>query len=848
MSLPRPYRLLFFFSLLVLLLVGRLAQLQLFQGSLWKEEARRSRLQVRPLLFHRGRILDRRGEVLAEDQITYDLMFRYRDFRRGHPAGQILEAMTLLGRPTRGLDDCLQHAEEMEAFLFALRPADLAGLRPSERTDLFFYFRRLTGLEEGRVRRWAEEEAGSFGEAFPNAREAFENRIAGARGGLLRLEEALGLPQGELLRLAERERRKLELLLRREALRQAAGRETGLSRFELLRKLAETEARPGDEAGVAGGPGGGGRNPDAGPVLLAQLASAWSLEPSRVAAALFADPETALDERLAELGQVLRRVEQAAPDDLAGVRRQLIRDIHARDRRLLSAVPFVSVDRIAQLPGEYPGLFVVEDPRRTWPSGTAPQIVGIAGFPPAAEMEQAETIRREYHSLARLLDRTQEQEARFQELRDQVWRKVVWEGEARGKSGIERALEDALRGERGFVQVLADAPDRERPTELEFRPARNGKDVVLSLDAGLVRAAQEAIQAGYREAASLLPVHPHPDLRLLSGLQHPRAGMVVLDLRDGTLPVLATWPTYAPDNYQELFRHPEAFPGRPQAHRALGSLYGARQAPFPGSTFKPLVAAAALLSDPRAAETKFECRGEYKGLKCDARYGHGWLDLHEALVRSCNIYFYKLGEKLGYDRIYALARRLGFGGPTGIELSALERGVNRLVPPRKLRTSPDRAVRQLAIGQSSVVASPLQMARFFGWLAVGRLWTPRLVLSVGGSPTPSQAETIPLPPGAREILSRALRDVVEDPAGTAFKGSLARYRVAGKTGTAQVGPRPEGAPSDVHSWFVGWFPSDHPRFVAAVFCENTGLHGGDIATHVLRAFLENPETARLWAP
>jgi len=832
-SVPRPYRLLIFFSLLVLLLVGRLAQLQLVQGSLWKEEARRSRLQVRPLLFHRGRILDRRGEVLAEDQVTYDLMFRYRDFRRGHPAGQILEAMTLLGRPTGGLDDCLERASEKEAFLFGLRPSDLAGLRPSERTDLFFYLRRLAGLEPGRVRHWAEEEAESFGAAFPAAGEVFETRIARARQGLQDLEEDLDLPQGEILRLAERERRKLELLLRREALRQAAGRETGLSRFELLRRLAETGTRPG-----------GGARAD----LLARLASAWDLEPSGVAAALFADPESALDERLTELGGILRAVERAAPEDLAGVRRQLIRDIHARDRRLLSAVPFAAVDRIAQLPGEYPGLFVVEDPRRTWPSATAPQIVGIAGFPPAAEMEKAAAMRAEYHSLARLLDRTPGQEARFQELRDQVWRKVVWEGEARGKSGIERALEDALRGERGFVQVLADSPGLERPTELEFRPARNGKDVVLSLDAGLVRAAEEAIQAGYREAASLLPVHPNADLRLLPGLQHPRAGMVVLDLRDGTVPVLATWPTYAPDDYQELFRHPEAFPGRPQAQRALGSLYGARQAPFPGSTFKPLVAAAALMEDPDAAETKFECRGEYKGLQCDARYGHGWLDLHEALVRSCNIYFYKLGEKLGYDKIYALARRLGFGAPTGIELTALERGVNRLVPSEKLRTSPDRAVRQLAIGQSSVIASPLQMARFFGWLADGRLWTPRLVLSVGGRPTPPRSQSVPLPAEAREVISRALRDVVEDPAGTAFKGSLARYHVAGKTGTAQVGPRPEGAPSDVHSWFVGWFPSDHPRFVAAVFCENTGLHGGDIATHVLRAFLENPETARLWSP
>jgi len=843
----RPHRLLIFFSLLVLLLAGRLVQLQLVQGGLWKEEARRSRLQVRPLLFHRGRILDRRGEVLAEDQITYDLMFRYRDFRRGHPAGQILEALTLLGRPTGGLDDCLEHAADKEAFLFALRPADLAGLRPSERTDLFFYFRRLTGLEAGRVRHWAEEEAGSFGEAFPGAREAFEERIAASRKDLVRLEEALDLPRGELLRLAERERRKLELLLRREALRQAAGRETGLSRFALLRKLAETKARAGDPP-HRGEEDRGGGEPDSGLALLDQLGSAWELDSSRVAAALFADPETALDSRLKELGQVLRAVERAAPDDLAGVRRQLIRDIHARDRRLLSAVPFAAVDRIAQLPGEYPGLFAVEDPRRTWPSGTAPQIVGIAGFPPVAEMEQAETIRREYHSLARLLRRTPEQEARFQELRDQVWRKVVWEGEARGKSGVERALEGALRGERGFVQVLADSPDGERPTELEFRPARNGQDVVLSLDAGLVRAAQEAIQAGYREAAGLLPVHPGADLRLLAGLGHPRAGMVVLDLRDGTLPVLATWPTYAPGDYQELFSHPEAFPGRPQAHRALGSLYGARQTPFPGSTFKPLVAAAALMADPAAAETRFECRGEYKGLKCDARYGHGWLDLHEALVRSCNIYFYKLGEKLGYERIYALARRLGFGGPTGIELAALERGVNRLVPPGKLRTSPDRAVRQLAIGQSSVIASPLQMARFFGWLASGKLWTPRLVFSVGGSPTLPHSELVPLPSGAHEILSRALRDVVEDPAGTAFKGSLARYHVAGKTGTAQVGPHPEGAPSDVHSWFVGWFPSDHPRFVAAVFCENTGLHGGDIATLILRAFLENPETARLWSP
>jgi len=290
------------------------------------------------------------------------------------------------------------------------------------------------------------------------------------------------------------------------------------------------------------------------------------------------------------------------------------------------------------------------------------------------------------------------------------------------------------------------------------------------------------------------------------------------------------------------------------------------QTPYPGSTFKLVVAAAALHQEASWWEKEYTCTGSYapgghgRALRCEGV--HGRLSMRRAIVESCNSWFYQAGEELGYETLYQEALALGFGRDTGLDIlqaadargrhpnAFLERGAAYLTPPEELGRNL-HAPLQLAIGQVHVHASPLQVARFYGWLATGRLWRPRLVLEVGGRPTRPEWTEPPLPGGARRRLLEAMRAVVEDPRGTAYNDrdperQLARFRVAGKTGTAQTPGREEDGPALLHAWFAGVFPWEEPRWAVAVLCENCGLHGGDLATEVLWEFLARPEAARLF--
>ena len=171
----------------------------------------------------------------------------------------------------------------------------------------------------------------------------------------------------------------------------------------------------------------------------------------------------------------------------------------------------------------------------------------------------------------------------------------------------------------------------------------------------------------------------------------------------------------------------------------------------------------------------------------------------------------------------------------------MERGANSLTHPQDA-ASP-LAPLHLAIGQGYVTASPLQMTRFFGWLATGKLATPRLVLEGAcGAPALPETERFQLPAPLRKKLMDALRSVVDEQGGTAWdpETSLISHRVSGKTGTAQVG----GGKN--HAWFAGYFPWDQPRYAFTVFCENVDIHGGELATLVLDRFLQSPEAAVLF--
>lgn len=851
MKEARLLRLGLVFGLLFLVLIARLFQMQVLQGPEWAQEAFRSRLQTQSLPFHRGRILDCRQQVLAEDERAWDLMFEYRAFRRAHPAGQILEAYTLLGQAPGGLPQCLAQAESLLAGLLRCTPADLGRLGSGGRSDWLYYLRQLGDFQDGRaLADWAEHGSAPLGQALAPAYAHFHERAESARAAMGRLEQALHMQRGQLLDELEEQRLDLERRVRDLALRAAAGRGFSLSAYQVADLLG---AHPGDA--------------EARQQFLTALAQRWKLAPTPEGLEVLArvltgasdgDPE---QQRL-EQGQLLRHVEGVAPSDTADLRRELIRDVHSsRVMRLRKDVPFDVVDLIEQDPAAYPGFRVVENPHRDYPADLDPQLVGLVQAPSEAELRRYQDLQEEGQELARLLDPSPEQERRAQEVADALARSLRT-GEVRGGSGVEASCEQVLRGVRGDFELLHES-EEQPPTELTYQPPRAGQDVRLSLDLGLQRAAEQAIVDGYALARSEAEARgASPEV--LAALRTPRCGFVLLDLRDGSVPVLATAPSYSVASYRQSYPVLAADPGQPLRHRGLAGNFPAAQTPYPGSTFKLVVAVEALSEDPAWWTRPLSCEGQYqppgasRALLCEGV--HGTLSMRAAIAESCNVYFYKLGESLGYEAVYRRARALGFGQPSGLDLdcraadgggfelyganAVLERGAFLLRPPGQVHEA--AAACHLAIGQSYVTASPLQMARAFGWLACGRLWTPRLVLEQAGTPSAPASSEPPLDPELRARLLLAFRDVVEAEKGTAHdpEHDLSAFHVAGKTGTAQaLEARATGQP-EIHGWFAGFFPYEEPRYAFALLCENAGVHGGDSANLVLYEFLRATDGLR----
>ncbi len=867
MRKSRLLRLIWVYAGILAILIGRLVQLQIVDHELWAERARRSRLEKRTIPAERGSILDRNGQVLAEDRRSYDLMFEYRAFRRGQIAGQLFEAFALMGRPCGGLDQCQERAEELAQEFLSWRPEQLELLGSRARGDLLFYLRRLGGIPGRRsqeLREWASQGTQAFGEAFPGAQARFLEQLKHGRRRLDSLEQILGARLEEPLMVTlEEERRQLEWTIRQRALTTAAANALGLSRG-LVGELLSSEGEAGFDLD----------HQARRYLALSRLSRRWQWPEglSALATLLVGRGDTPIG--LEDFGRLLQQVEQSQPEDVRGLRRNMAAQVHAdRVARLVRRVDFEIVDRIGQDPEGYAGLLVEANPVRVYPGSIAPQLVGQVRMAAEDDLRAFLDQRDELRELARLLERSPEQEKRYRALRSRFYRTTLQPGDTRGLSGIEASFQSVLTGERGFLRTLAGGEEGNAPRELEFVAPRRGSDVRLSLDARLVGAAEGAILQAYRNARNEVKAEQANALELL---RSPKVGFALIDLRDGSVPMLATWPTYThqdlAEHYQELVDDHDANVFR---HRALGGGFRGYQVPYPGSTFKVVVAAEALARDPQAWNAKVYCGGSYvppalanslsaRAMKCN---NHAWgeLDMRRALKVSCNTYFYTLGQKLGWEALWTRSTALGFGRPTGLELVAvttrtLGAGIETEAPGDsglRYRASGANAflvaganhlksrfddfnaytLSHFGIGQAIVTASPLQMARFYGWVASGDLLTPRLVLDGGGAaPAVPPEAAVPLDPLSRKRLHEALRAVTEEVGGTAHHPvyALQDFKVAGKTGTAQP-----TLMHPTHAWFAGYFPWDNPRYSFAILCENVDLHGGQVAALVLHEFLQS---------
>lgn len=404
------------------------------------------------------------------------------------------------------------------------------------------------------------------------------------------------------------------------------------------------------------------------------------------------------------------------------------------------------------------------------------------------------------HVVGQLGEVTPEQLAQNPELRP---------GQLVGRSGLERAYQHVLGGEQGNVVVVVDALGRQVSTLEEEKPVP-GRPLTVTLDLSLQREAAKALG--------------------------PQVGAVVaLDPKTGAVRVLLSQPAFDPDlfaghlepqKWQELV----ADPLHPLNNRALQALYP------PGSTIKPLYAAAALASGVRTPSQGVFCTGAVNiyghPYRCWLKGGHGHVALEEAIEASCDTYFYYLARDAGIDRLASWARLFGLGSPTGIELSGEASG---LVPDdawsRRVRGQPWYAGETISvgIGQGPILVTPLQLAVAYSALVNGGyLVTPHLVEGQGKPPKP-----LGLPAEALAVARRGMERVVQGNRGTARRLGALPASLAGKTGTAQVMRKKEGVTwrelpweQRHHALFVGYAPAEDPRLVVAVVVE----HGGDAAS------------------
>lgn len=865
MRVERLKSLAWVFAILVGVLIARLFQLQILEGERWEREARISRLEKATLPFRRGRILDRQGVVLAVDRPSYDLYFRYRDFRRDHIYGQLLEALLLQGFEVEGgLVSMANQGEAYAEALLQLRGADLQQMPGSKRGDLLFYLEGACQVERGplrdRLRALVEQgDPRSFAQAMPELRDKVYQALAHADRSWHILERTLG-PEwtGLLLTQLEERRRVLEIMVGRAVVQSAAARALDESPYSLRRLLEKvtTSVEPTRER-----------------LAAVKLMERWELDGevhnfARLILARAADaPERKAQAWLPGLRALEARIGQVVPTDIAGLRKQETQRIHhLRVVSLVRDLEFAQVDLLAQQASVYPGLYLQSVTRRLYPQEVQPLLLGSVRLPSAEDLASLSEDRNRYAELGRMFYRSPSEEAEFRQLQHRQLSNALRPDESKGADGVELVYEKVLRGQRGYLQLLKGGDEGLEPLELQFFSPQDGADVVLALDLALEQTAQESIARVYRQTLTnlreLWPNGPAPNA---FDPEHPKVGMVLLDLATGETPLLTSLPTLSRQEVREQWDTLSTLKeGSPLRHRAIGGGFHLAETPYPGSTFKAVTAAAALDFDPNLWNREYECLGSYTPipngnvLRCDARYGHNVITMRDALKKSCNIYFYKLAEEIGAETLEGYARRLGFGRATGIELvrelppeeeggssrwlgsTGLERGVNFLANAEDMKR--DRLLlMRVAIGQQGIQASPLQMARFYGWLATGQLFQPRMVRQgAGASPAVAPPDVPRLAERDRRRIIDALNAVCDERGGTAhLTGFPSSWGMVGKTGTAQVSQIPTPVPT--HAWFTGFFPQENPRYAFAVLCENTGLHGGQVASFVLKDFLESAE-------
>ncbi len=406
-----------------------------------------------------------------------------------------------------------------------------------------------------------------------------------------------------------------------------------------------------------------------------------------------------------------------------------------------------------------------------------------------------------------------------------------------GKSGVERAFEKELRGKDGIKYKVIDAFGREVKSDLfkrgiKDKKAKKGNDVYLSIDINLQKVVEE-------------------QLKNYSG------AVVVMDVHTGEILAMASAPSFDPSlfikgidpqEWEKLTKDPK----HPLLNRVTQGIYP------PGSVFKMIPALAALKEGTIESDTRFYCPGYYKlgrkKFRCWKRGGHGMVDIKKAIVESCDVFFYIVGEKLGIDKIANYARSFGLGSKTGIVLPEKE----GLVPSakwknKKLKTRWYKGETIVtAIGQGFLSVTPIQIAVMTSAIANGgKILKPLLANKIKNPEgeilkqyTLQIRRTLPFTPSQLGIVQESLIKAVNTPYGTGRKAQIKGFEVAGKTGTAQVTALKKKTDLHIHNdhaWFTSYFPANSPQIAVTVLVEHGGKGGSvaaPIAKEIIKKFIE----------
>jgi len=403
----------------------------------------------------------------------------------------------------------------------------------------------------------------------------------------------------------------------------------------------------------------------------------------------------------------------------------------------------------------------------------------------------------------------------------------LWE-ESEGRAGLEKLYDRQLQGDPGGKRLLFDETGKQLLEEQTKRPMPGGT-VVTTLNLKWQRLAEKILRKGCK-----------------------RGAFVVIDVITGEVLVMASRPTFdlnafIPGIGEKEYKALNDDPGQPLFGRAFQSAYP------PASTFKPIVALAALNNGTVTEDKLIDCPASIRignhTFNNWSKNPEGSIDVKRAIARSCNPWFYQVGIEVGHGAFLGLARRLGYGEKTGLPLIGETAGLvptNEWMLQHEKRRINDGDTANLSIGQGVLLSSPLQVAQAMAGIANGgalpKLQLVRQVQDARGrvieANRPERRVWLGVDPKAVEVVRKGMRDVVNSGYGTGRSAGLSFTELCGKTGTAQWGP-----PSKEQrlAWFAGFFPFENPRFAFSVLYEGTPgetVSGGRMAGPMVRDFFE----------